>query len=333
VNDDTPPVGGELDIRLLRYFVAVAEDLHFTTAATRLFVAQQALSRDIRKLERRIGRPLFTRTTRRVTLTEDGERLLGPARELVALHDRIWLEMRAPGQHPVVVDLLSEGRLTGPRILDRARADLPHVEFRGRYGGGVGSALDRLRLGEVDIVLGRAAWVDQRPVDDLDVRLIRLEPLAVLLPADHPLAALPAVPLAALRGEVVDANPADTRALEWADLVRQFLALTGARSTPPHVPAIGLEEQGYHLVRQGVPILTAVDHVPVPGGVVRALVDPVPLYPWSLIRRREPDGRGSDALLAAAARLASSEDWLLPAALAGDDYWLPEPEAGTLVSR
>ena len=95
----------------------------------------------------------------------------------------------------------------------------------------------------------------------------------------------------------MEANPADTRALEWADLVRQFLVLTGARSTPPHVPAIGLEEQGYHLVRQGVPILTAVDHVDVPGGVVRALVDPVPLYPWSLIRRREPDGRGSDTLL------------------------------------
>ena len=333
MNEDTPPVGGELDIRLLRYFVAVAEDLHFTTAATRLFVAQQALSRDIRKLERRIGRPLFTRTTRRVTLTADGERLLEPARELVALHDRIWLEMRAPGQRPVVVDLLSEGRLTGPRILDRVRAEIPHVEFRGRYGGGVGTALDRLRLGEVDVVLGRAAWVDQRPVDDLDVRLIRLEPLAVLLPADHPLAALPAVPLAALRGQVVDANPADARALEWADLVRQFLALTGARSTPPHVPAIGLEEQGYHLVRQGVPILTAVDHVDVPGGVVRALVEPVPLYPWSVISRREPERHHTDTLLAAAAQLAAAEGWLLPADLANGDYWLPEPEAGTLVSR
>jgi DNA-binding transcriptional LysR family regulator len=333
VNDETPPVGGELDIRLLRYFVAVAEDLHFTTAATRLFVAQQALSRDIRTLERRVGRPLFTRTTRRVALTAEGERLLGPARELVALHDRTWRELHAPGQQPVVVDLLSEGRLTGPRILDRARGAAPDVEFRGRYGGGVGTALDRLRLGEVDVVLGRAAWVDQRPIDDLDTHLIRLEALAVLLPADHPLAALPAVPLAALRGEVVDANPADTRALEWADLVRQFLALTGARSTPPHVPAIGLEEQGYHLVRQGVPILTAIDHVDVPGGVVRGLVEPIPLYPWSLIRRREPDRRDSDALLAIAAELAAAEGWLLPGDLTSGDYWLPEPEAGTLVSR
>ena len=216
-----------------------------TTAATRLFVAQQALSRDVRKLERRIGRPLFTRTTRRVTLTADGERLLGPARELVA--PRSIAPRCTPGQHPVVVDLLSEGRLTGPRILDRARRTSAR-RVSSRYGGGVGSALDRLRLGEVDVVLGRAAWVDQRPVDDLDARLIRLEPLAVLLPADHPLATPPAVPLAALRGEV-DANPADTRALEWADLVRFVSALTGARSTPPHVPAIGLEPESHSSAR------------------------------------------------------------------------------------
>ena len=70
-----------------------------------------------------------------------------------------------------------------------------------------------------------------------------------------------------------------------------------------------------------------------PGGVVRALVEPVPLYPWSLIRRREPDRRESDTLLAVAAQLAVSEGWLLPADLARGDYWLPEPEAGTLVSR
>jgi DNA-binding transcriptional LysR family regulator len=333
VNNDVPPIGAELDIRLLRYFVAVAEDLHFTTAATRLFVAQQALSRDIGKLERRVGRPLFIRTTRRVALTPDGEKLLGPARELVALHDRIWLEVHAPGRHPVVVDLLSEGRLTGPLILESARASTPDVEFRGRYGGGAGNAIDRLRLGEVDVVLGRVDWVDQRRLDDIERQLVRLEPLAVLLPAGHELAALAEVPLEVLRGLEIDANPADRRAPEWADLVRQFLALTGARSTPPHVAAIGLEEQSYHLVRQGLPILTSIDHVDVPGGVVRALVDPVPLYPWSLARLRGGGGRGIEAVIAAAERLAAAEGWLGAGDLENGAYWLPQPEAGALFSR
>src|SRR5687768_4652362 len=59
----------ELEFRLLRVFVAVAEDLHFTRAAQRLFIAQQAVSRDVRRLEERLGVTLLDRGTRLVTLT------------------------------------------------------------------------------------------------------------------------------------------------------------------------------------------------------------------------------------------------------------------------
>jgi DNA-binding transcriptional LysR family regulator len=82
----------ELDPRLLRYFVAVAEELHFTRAAARLYGAQQALSRDIARLERQLGVRLFTRTTRRVALTREGQRLLVRARELLALREH-WREL------------------------------------------------------------------------------------------------------------------------------------------------------------------------------------------------------------------------------------------------
>ena len=326
------PIGNELEIRALRYFVAAAEELNFTRAAARLFVAQQALSREIQRLETRLGNPLFTRTTRRVTLTPDGERLLPRARELVAQHDAIWADLVVPAAQPSVVDLMSEGRLTSRRILDLARAHDPAIELRGHHSRGTGAALELLATGGLDVVFGRVTWLDAKPMPTIEHVVVRLEPLAVLLPAGHPLAAHEVVPVRSLRGLEIDGLPPDTGAPEWADLLVQFFALSGAHSTPPHLPAIGLEEQGYHLVRQGVPILTSVDHVDVPGGVLRPLVDPVPLYAWSMAWRRDVETPARRALRDASVVLARAEGWLDTAADRSPESWLPEPEASGIAN-
>ena len=332
VNSPGSPIGNELEIRALRYFVAAAEELNFTRAAARLFVAQQALSREIQRLEARLGTTLFLRTTRRVTLTADGERLLIRARDLVARHDAVWADVHAPPAKPTVVDLMSDGRLTATRILDAARSAAPTAEFRGRYTGGTGAALERLVTGTLDVVLGRVDWLDADPMPTIEHVLIRLEPLALLLPAAHPLARHQAVALRDLRGLEIDGLPPHDNAPEWTDLVRQFFALCGAHSTPPHLPAVGLEEQGYHLVRQGLPILASADHVAVPGGVLRPLVDPVPLYAWSMAWRRGADNEGIAALRDAAASLATAEGWLQTPRDGGDATWLPEPDASRLAN-
>ena len=78
--------------RDLRYFVAVAEDLHFTRAAERLFISQPALSKQIRMLERQLGAPLFDRGREGVRLTPVGEALLPHARQVLAAWDRGWAE-------------------------------------------------------------------------------------------------------------------------------------------------------------------------------------------------------------------------------------------------
>ena len=312
----------DLDLRTLRHFVAVAEELNFTRAAARLFVAQQAISRDIRRLEERLGTQLFVRTTRRVTLTTEGQRVLDRARDLIALHDQLLEDVGGVDQ-PIVIDLLSEGRLTGLRILESARAGAPEREFRSRYGGGVQAAMNPLRDGQIAFALGRADWTGRPTTTWLERSLVRYEALAVLLPADHPLAALEAVPVAALKNAEIDVNLASPEAPEWSDLARQFLRLADARATPPHLPAIGLENQADHLVRQGLPILTGADHAAVPGGVVRPIVDPVPIYPWSLLWRRGRDRRVVELIQEAVAALGSEHGWLtLP-----DEAWLPLPEA------
>jgi DNA-binding transcriptional LysR family regulator len=331
VNTPGGPIGNELEIRALRYFVAAAEELSFTRAAARMYVAQQALSREIQRLETRLGTKLFERTTRRVVLTPDGERLLARARELVAQHDAVWASLHLPAAKPIVIDLMSDGRLTGLKILDLARDRAPVVELRGRYSGGTGEALDQLATGRLDVVLGRVNWLDAPPMPTIESALVRLEPLALLLPAEHPLARLEAVPVRSLKGLEIDGLPPHTKTPEWADLVVQFFALSGSHSTPPHLPAIGLEEQGYHLVRQGLPILTSADHVDVPGGVLRPLVDPVPLYAWSMAWRRDTPSDGLDAVRKAAAELAADERWLEEAWDPGAS-WLPEPDASRLAN-
>jgi DNA-binding transcriptional LysR family regulator len=322
VNARQPIRDTEIDIRSLRTFVAVAEELSFTRAAERLFVAQQAVSRTIRDLEAQLATQLFVRSTRHVALTADGQRLLARARELIALHDRIVDDLGVSSR-PVVIDLLSEGRLTGPRILEATRAAAPEREFRGRYGHGIGEAIRLLTTGELDAALGRADWVGRSGPGSITSELVRWEPLAVMLPATHQLASLDAVPVSALAGVEIDTNPGNPDAPEWSDLADQFLALSGAVATPPHLAATGLENQADHLIRQGIPILTGADHLAVPGGVVRQLVDPVAVYPWSIIWRRGAEGGAVSAIRTAAAALAAEHGWLtLP-----EDAWLPEPEA------
>ena len=324
MNRNPSPGDPDLDIRQLRYFVAVAEELHFTRAAARLFVAQQALSREIRSLETRLGTPLFVRTTRRVTLTPEGSLLLERARALLRLHDQIVVELRHPTR-PVLVDLMSQGRETALRVLEAARDRAPALEFRGRYGGGMGAAIRLLESAELDVAFGRATWRGA-PRDRVERVLVRYEPLALLVPLDHPFASLDAVPAGALSGVELDVNAASGDAPEWADLASQLLALTGARATPRHLPAVGLDDQAHHLAHQGLPILTSLGHADVPGGIVRPIVGPVPIYCWSMAWHAGSHRGGLAAIGDAASVLGNEEGWLrLP-----DDAWLPEPERSSL---
>jgi hypothetical protein len=223
-----------------------------------------------------------------------------------------------------VADLLSEGRRTGLIVLEAARDAAPDVDFRGMYSGGMARTQSRLLAGEIDVGFGRADWTGRRASASLEAEIIRFEPLAVLLPDDHALAGLEVVPLAALEGLEVDVNIDDRASPEWTDLALQLLARANARPVAAHPTAIGVAEASHHLRRQGLPILTGLDMADVPGGVVRAIVDPAMLFPWSIVYRRGSEVEpGVAALIQAARSTSEAERWLDHP----DDAWLPAPES------
>ncbi|MGP2438896.1 LysR family transcriptional regulator [Streptomyces sp. JW3] len=315
------PVPSHLDPRLLRGFVAVAEELHFTRAAHRLYVAQQALSRDVRRLERELGAELFVRSTRQVTLTADGARLLPYARRVLQAQDDL-LAAFGPAR-PLLVDLNSPGLATGRRVLHRARALVPELELMARYESGLTWAAAELLAGRLDVSFGRFAGLAPALRAGLEQQPVRYEAMAVLLPVDHPLAPLAQVPVAALAGETVYAGAGNDRTPEWTDLARRLFEGRGIALAPPAPLAVGEEEFERLMAKTRHPVLAVTGFPAMPATVVRPLVDPVPLSPVSLVWRKGLVHPGLRALRRAARALAAAEGWLRRPA----EGWIPDSDA------
>lgn len=313
-----------LDPRLLRAFLAVAEELHFTRAAARLYVAQQALSRDVRRLERELGAELFVRTTRQVTLTADGERLVPPARRVLQAQDDL---LAAFGQaRPLLVDLNFPDQATARRVLRRARELAPEHELMARYESGLAGAAGEMVAGRLDVSFGRFAGLDPALRARLAHQPVRYEPMAVVLPEDHRLAGLEAVPLAALSGETVYAGAGNPRTTEWTDLARRLFECRGIGLAAPLPLAVGDEEFQRIMAKTRNPILAVVGFPAMRGTVLRPLVDPVPLSPVSLVWRKGLVHPGFDALRQAAAEISAAEGWLRRPA----DGWIPATDVSMM---
>ncbi|MFE7842088.1 LysR family transcriptional regulator [Streptomyces sp. NPDC057474] len=307
--------------RLLRAFLAVAEELHFTRAAARLYVAQQALSRDVRRLERELGVELFVRSTRQVVLTGDGERLVPYARRVLEAQEELVAAFRQV--RPLLVDLNSPGLATGVRVLRRARELVPELELMARYESGLTYAAAEILAGRLDVSFGRFAGLEPAVRARLEQQPVRYEPMTVILPEDHRLAGLDAVPLAKLAGERVYAGAGNPRTPEWTDLARRLFEGRGIEVAAPAPLAVGEEEFQRIMAKTRSPVLAVVDFPPMPGTVSRPLVDPVPLSPVSLVWRKGLAHPGLDALRRAAVELARAEVWLSDP----EDGWIPPTDA------
>ncbi|WP_257033220.1 LysR family transcriptional regulator [Streptomyces sp. 1331.2] len=174
-----------MELRTLRYFVAVAEELHFGRAATRLHISQPPLSRAIKRLEADVGALLFARSPTGVTLTPVGAVLLDEARALLDHADRVRARMSsAAGAATITVGILGDGTDPGvSRLAAAYRRAHPGIDIRIRDTD-LTDPTCGLHAGLVDVALTRA------PFDEtaLTVRVLRTDPVGVVLRADDPLA-------------------------------------------------------------------------------------------------------------------------------------------------
>ncbi|MFJ8867164.1 LysR family transcriptional regulator [Streptomyces sp. NPDC102473] len=318
----------DIDPRLLRAFVAVAEELHFTRAAARLYVAQQALSRDVRRLERELGSGLFVRTTRQVSLTADGERLLPHARRVLDAHAALSAAFADPADRPLLVDLNTDG-MTAARVLARARELAPECELMARFESGLTWAAGEVLAGRLDVSFGRAAGLDPAVLARLSVQPVRYEPMAVLLPDDHPLAGRETVAMSELAGETVYAGAGNARTSEWTDLATVLFAEWDIVLAPPAPLAVGVAEFQRVMAKTGNPVLAVAGFPPLPGTVLRPLVRPVPISPLLMVWRRGSAHPGLAALRAATRQLAAEEGWMVRPPTS----WLPEIDRSLMRHR
>ncbi|MHB1928870.1 MAG: LysR family transcriptional regulator, partial [Acidimicrobiales bacterium] len=177
-----------MELRRLRYFVAVAEELHFGRAAERLHLAQPALSQQIRVLEHELGGRLFERNSRRVALTEAGAALLDGAPQLLRAAEELDARVRAvaaggAGRLRVHTTRSAPMGITAV-LIDRFRAESPGVHLE-LVTGFTGWNLEELAAGRSDVVFVRP------PVDvatPIEVVPLGEEELVVALPSGQPLA-------------------------------------------------------------------------------------------------------------------------------------------------
>lgn len=221
-----------METRHLRYFLTVAEELHFGRAAERLHIGQPGLSQQIQDLESDLGVRLFDRTSRRVTLTYAGKTLVEEGRRaMVQLKQAEALtQLAGNGEVGLLRIALTESANHAilPNLLRNFRQRYPHVELV-IHRMTSQAQIDALRVGELDAAILRTPI----NLDGLANRVILHDRLGLLLPKKHPLAARKTISLGALRNVPLILYPAAPRP-SWADFVVNSCVQAGFKPRIAH---------------------------------------------------------------------------------------------------
>ena len=286
-----------IELRHLRYLVALADEQNFSRAAKRLHMAQPGLSHHVAELEKQIGAQLVDRTRRPVQLTPAGQALATEGRRiLAAFAEAVEFARRTARGEVGRLRMGAVGSATFevlPRLLRTYRARFPDVQLLVREMSTPGQ-IDAVRQGEIDVGIVRLPY----DTGELATQMILEEGLGVVMPEAHPLTARDEVPLSALADEPMVLFPASAQPT-WA---RSFI--------PRLCRDAGFEPR---IVQEAVDSATAISFVAAevgvalipesmrqivrPGVAYRPVAPPVPTLALVAIHRRDEASATVAALL------------------------------------
>jgi DNA-binding transcriptional LysR family regulator len=274
----------QIELRHLRYFAILAQELHFGRAAARLGIAQPPLSQQIRRLESALGTRLLDRTSRRVQLTDAGSAFLVEAERVLAGLETAVEAARRTGRGESgelrVAFAATVMFLALPQIIREFRSRYPRVHLDLREMP-TGPQLDGLRAGNIEIGFVR----EPRPDPALEMVTVMREPLRIAVNRSHPLAARPTLAVKDLANEPFVLFPADLA----PGLHAQVVALCRAAGFTPRI------------VEESRELYTSVSLVEAGVGV-SILPASVEKLGWRGVRYRAIPSAGAETRIAAAWR-------------------------------
>ncbi|MFH9617023.1 LysR family transcriptional regulator [Streptomyces pratensis] len=300
---------GDVEIRQVHYFIAVAEEGNFTRAAQRLAMTQPALSRAILALEKAMGAALLLRTPKGVTLTAAGRAMLEEGRTLLAQAGNVTSLVRRAAEQQASVTITGPG--CDAALLDgmiRSYNEAAPSHPARMTVGTIDDQLDRLRSGQADIALLRVSPGEH----GLESVVLRRESVCVLVGARHRLAGRESLRIADLAGEPL---------LGWqgpgAQLDAPGLWPDGLPGTPGPRVSDGLQMLAVVRIGQAVALAAPPsDGAGAPEGTVSIRLEDGPAVPLRLIWRRDRTTPGvrsfvrhTVASFRAPARSAAASDW------------------------
>jgi DNA-binding transcriptional LysR family regulator len=299
-----------VELRQLRYFVTLAEELHFGRAAEREHIVQSALSQQVQRLERELGVRLLERSTHHVGLTAAGAVFLVEARQILAHVDRAAGVARgAAGAAPTLrVGIIDANYDSMPQILYEVQARYPNLVIH-QVEAGVPEQYQQLIDGRLDVGIGRAALAPSR----ISSLLFRHDLLGVLVHSGHRFAGLEGVPVAELAAEPL-LLAEEARAPEFNQFTVEMCRAAG------FTPAVygGTVESiraAADLVAQGRCLYCVPSSCigALPGTIWRPLTEPAPYYPWSVLWRVTETSGHVHAVVSCAMMMSKQLGWLAAA--------------------